>query len=297
MANQNEPHAPSGKEPHDGQLEAEAKLLAAFLAYLAYMTSTTRTVEFMMLVDTGQYDAAMAVIDAAVSETLAPAVTAVAIKAGSEEVPSFDPTKSPVLAVERQSFIQRFVEDAKLAMLIGISAYVAVRSTRRLIVNFGLTTAQEQAVTAYRNALETGSKRAIDTIFRDRRGDAAIQSGRPLTAEQIDRMVATYRRRMLQARGKTLANIEGGRAWNVGRAEAIAQVAALYEGVWNTVGDDRVRASHVAMDGQVQPFGGVYISGLGNMLKYPHDPIAPIADTINCRCWIEYRRRRLVNDR
>lgn len=283
MANQN--------EPHPGQLEAEAKLLAAFLAYLAYMTSATRTVEFMMLVDTGQYDAAMAVIDAAVSETLAPAVTAVAIKAGSEEVPSFDPTKSPVLAVERQSFIQRFVEDAKLAMLIGISAYVAVRTTRRLFVNFGLTTAQEQAVTAYRNALETGSKRAIDTIFRDRRGDAAIQSGRPLTAEQIDRMVATYRRRMLQARGKTLANIEGGRAWNVGRAEAVAQVAALYEGVWNTVGDDRVRASHVAMDGQVQPFGGVYTSGLGNMLKYPHDPSAPIADTINCRCWIEYRRR------
>lgn len=265
-------------------------MLAAFSAYLAYMASATRTVEFMALVNTWQYDAAMAVIDAAVAETMAPAVTAIAIKAGSDEVPSFDPTQSPVLAVERQSFIQRFVDDAKMAMLLGLAAW-AVDAVLKRTVNYGLTVAQEQAVTAYRNALESGSKRAIDTVFRDRRGDAAIKDGRPLTAEQIDRMVATYRRRLMQARGKTLANIEGGRAWNVGRAEAIAQVAALYEGVWNTVGDDRVRPSHVFMDGQVQPFGGVYTSGLGNMLKYPHDPSAPIADTINCRCWIEYRRR------
>lgn len=266
-------------------------MLAAFLAYLAYMASATRTVEFMTLVNTGQYDAAMAVIDAAVAETIAPAVTAIAIKAGSDEVPSFDPTRSPVLAVERQSFIQRFVDDAKLAMLLGLAAW-AVDAALKRTVNYGLTVAQEQAVTAYRNALESGSKRAIDTVFRDRRGDAAIKDGRPLTAEQIDRMVATYRRRLMQARGKTLANIDGGRAWNVGRREAIAQVAGLYDGEWNTVGDDRVRASHVYMDGQVQPFGGTYTSGLGNMLKYPHDPNAPLADTANCRCWIEYKRRK-----
>lgn len=274
------------KKPHDGQLKAEAEMLAAFLAYLAYMASATRTIEFMRLVDTGQYDAAMAVIDAAVAETLAPAVTSVAIKAGSDEVKSFDPTQARSLAIERQSFIQRFVDDAKLAMMLGFAVWAIDRT-----VKFGLTVAQEQAVTAYRNMLTTGSKRAIDTIFRDRRGDAALRQGRPLTPEQIDRMVATYRRRLIQARGGTLANLEGGRAWNIGRAAAIEQTGVLYDGIWNTVGDDRVRASHVYMDGQVQPFGGTYTSGLGNMLKYPHDPNAPIADTINCRCWIEYRKR------
>jgi len=261
-------------------------MLAAFLAYLAYMASATRTVEFMHLVDARQYDAAMSVIDSAVSETLAPAVTSISIKAGSSEIKSFDPTKAHILAIERQSFVDRFKYDATLAMMLWLASQVRPRT-----VNYGLTVAQEHAVAAYRNALESGSRKAIDTIFRDRRGDAAIRQGRPLRPDQIERMVETYRRRLIQARGDTLANIEGGRAWNVGRAAAIEQSNEQYDGVWNTVGDDRVRASHVYMDGQVQPFGGTYTSGLGNMLKYPHDPNAPIADTINCRCWIEYRRR------
>ena len=267
-------------------------MLTAFLAYLAYMASATRTIEFMTLVDTGQYDAAMAVIDDAVAETLAPAVTSVAIKAGSDEVKSFDPTQARSLAVERQSFIQRFVDDAKMAMMLGFASAVVIGLVRKAEINYGLTVAQEQAVTAYRNMLDSGSKRAIDTVFRDRRGDSAIRQGRPLTPEQIDRMVATYRRRLIQARSGILANLEGGRAWNIGRAAAIEQSGALYDGEWNTVGDHRVRASHVYMDGQIQPFGGTYTSGLGNMLKYPHDPNAPLADTANCRCWIEYKRRK-----
>jgi hypothetical protein len=53
---------------------------------------------------------------------------------------------------------------------------------------------------------------------------------------------------------------------------------------WFTMKDERVRQSHAAMEGQCKPMGEAFRSGLGNLLMYPHDPSAPLADTANCRC-------------
>jgi hypothetical protein len=53
---------------------------------------------------------------------------------------------------------------------------------------------------------------------------------------------------------------------------------------WFTMRDPKVRESHQMMEGQCQPLGEAFRSGLGNYLMYPHDPSAPLADTANCRC-------------
>ena len=52
---------------------------------------------------------------------------------------------------------------------------------------------------------------------------------------------------------------------------------------WVTVHDNRVRATHVEADGQVQDLGTPFLVG-GAHLLYPGDPAGPLKETANCRC-------------
>ncbi|MFC9280839.1 phage portal protein [Streptomyces collinus] len=56
---------------------------------------------------------------------------------------------------------------------------------------------------------------------------------------------------------------------------------------WVTRGDTRVRPAHKALDGKTLPVGTPYTVD-GASLRYPGDPFAPIALTINCRCRLHY---------
>lgn len=73
-----------------------------------------------------------------------------------------------------------------------------------------------------------------------------------------------------------------------GAADVAAEHA--YPGVirtWITRGDDRVRPAHKALQGKTLPVGTPYTVG-GASLRYPGDPFAPIALTVNCRCRLHY---------
>jgi hypothetical protein len=52
---------------------------------------------------------------------------------------------------------------------------------------------------------------------------------------------------------------------------------------WTTAGDNRVRPTHVAADGQVVGIGDPYEVGDGELM-YPGDPDGPDEEVINCRC-------------
>ncbi|MFG2795763.1 phage portal protein [Streptomyces pseudovenezuelae] len=56
---------------------------------------------------------------------------------------------------------------------------------------------------------------------------------------------------------------------------------------WITRGDTRVRPAHKALHGTTLPVGTPYTVD-GATLRYPGDPFAPIALTINCRCRLHY---------
>ncbi|MEU3499258.1 phage portal protein [Streptomyces hundungensis] len=74
-----------------------------------------------------------------------------------------------------------------------------------------------------------------------------------------------------------------------GAAEATA--AAIGPGIertWVTRRDDRVRPAHARLDGVTLPVAQPY-DVAGFPMRYPGDPIAPLAQTINCRCRLRYR--------
>ncbi|GAA2439724.1 phage portal protein [Streptomyces glaucus] len=73
-----------------------------------------------------------------------------------------------------------------------------------------------------------------------------------------------------------------------GAADAAAESAG--PGVvrtWITRQDDRVRPAHKALHGKTLPAGTPYEID-GSQLRYPGDPFAPIALTVNCRCRLHY---------
>ena len=49
---------------------------------------------------------------------------------------------------------------------------------------------------------------------------------------------------------------------------------------WSSANDERVRDSHIHLDGEIIPLGGVFSNGL----RYPGDMDGPASEVINCRC-------------
>lgn len=191
----------------------------------------------------------------------------------------------------------------RAALLSGIERGInPLDMAREFRSSIGLTPNQVQIVNNYRRALEGRSANALERQLRDRRFDPtvrrAVEGGRPLSADQIDRMVDRYRERWVQYRSRVIARTEALRSVHEGTQEMYQQ--AIDNGrlerdsviqTWKTSGRSNVRDSHSAMEGQQVPVGEPFISGLGNPLMFPGDPAAPAEDSIQCVCAVTTRFR------
>lgn len=151
---------------------------------------------------------------------------------------------------------------------------------RELRPLLGLAPNQAEYIQNYRTQLEAGSQDALDRKLRDKRFDYAVRNG-DLTPEKIDRMVGAYEKRWIKlnaetnARTATLDAMKLGQrlSWQDAIDRGIVNAHDLMER-WVTVGDDRVRDEHQAMNGEEIPFGGTYSNGES----------IPGESTWNCRC-------------
>jgi len=174
----------------------------------------------------------------------------------------------------------------------GLNPRAVAREFRDVI---GLAPSQVRAVQNFRRALEELDSTALRRALRDRRFDStirrAIESGRSISPEQIDRMVGRYQERYIKYRAEVISRTETLRAVHEGTDELYRQ--AVGDGIlaadeltrtWFPTPDGRTRGHHASMAGQERRLGEVFISGLGNALRYPADPRAPGEDSIQCRC-------------
>lgn len=166
----------------------------------------------------------------------------------------------------------------------------------------GLTSAQEQYATNALTQLLSGDRNQLRAYLgrtlRDKRFDkqveAAIREQRPVPAEAAARMVQRYRDRLLKFRGDTIGRTEALTSLHEGQHEALGQIASTgnvarsaVSRIWRDSGDRRVRHTHVAMSGQKRHIDDMFVSPSGARLRFPGDPRAPAAETIQCRCWAE----------
>lgn len=177
------------------------------------------------------------------------------------------------------------------------------RDTAKLFRDtIGLTPKQEQAVANYRHALETLDRQALKRTLRDRRFDRtigqALDRGKPLTPEQIDRMVGRYRERYIKYRSEVIARTESLRATTVGQRASIKQMLAgnavdamKIRRFWIFTHDSRTRNGHRQIPDMNQDgveLDGYYRTPLGP-LAYPRDPNGSGDNTIQCRCTERYQ--------
>jgi hypothetical protein len=300
----------------------EQRVKDAFAIFLRDVRSDYTVQALADLIEAGQTDEALAVIDSYVVRlgNVIPAafqdVAEAEIIALADEIApnarvaiSFDPTNYEAATLMRQSrlaFIVAFTEAQREATRQALARAFeqgqgTVAAARAFRDSIGLTATQEAAVANFQRLLDQQSADALGRALRDRRFDRTVTRSlvneEPLTRAQIDRMVARYRENMLTLRAQTIARTEMQRTVNEARREAFRQtmeVAGIdpstVERVWRATHDERTRDSHMEMDEQkVTGFYTPFVSGLGNPLMYPGDPSGPPEDVINCRCVVVHR--------
>ena len=205
---------------------------------------------------------------------------------------------------ERLRYIREFTADqrnaTRAALTDGIERGLNPRDqARNFRSSIGLTHRQQQAVINYRRLLSEGSSEALDRQLRDRRFDRtiarAIREGKPLTRAQIDTMVGRYNERYIKYRSEVIGRTEALRAVHSGNAEMYRQAVDAgqvtikqLERTWVTARDGRVRDTHSALGGTKRGLDESWDTHNGS-IRYPGDPDAPSAETIQCRCSLATR--------
>lgn len=91
--------------------------------------------------------------------------------------------------------------------------------------------------------------------------------------------------RFIRNRTPGIASDLVGKVASMAQQIAILQLPVPIEDIrqtWVSMRDEKVRDSHQDLDGETRKVGEEFKTGL----KFPRDPRAPIAESINCRCWL-----------
>lgn len=220
---------------------------------------------------------------------------------------SFDighPTAAALMRQNQLEFVREFTDQqaaaTRDALALGLDlGHGFTPMARAFRASIGLNAPQTAAVANYRRLLRMNSSQALDRALRDRRFDPsverAIDGGEPLDEAKIDRMVEAYRRRMLAERAETIARTESVKILSEAQEMAMAQAidtasinVATVTQTWHCLMINS-RETHIAMDGQVQPYGVPFQSPSGAQLRHPGDASAPAAEVLNCQCHRSFR--------
>jgi hypothetical protein len=117
----------------------------------------------------------------------------------------------------------------------------------------------------------------------------AVNGGESVSdiAARVDQVLQTTGSQRWANRARVIAITETTRAYGAGTVAAGLEqsrvTGRLLQKRWRTEHDDRVRASHRAVDGTTLPLYQPFNVG-GFPLLYPGDPQGPADEVVNCRC-------------
>ena len=191
-------------------------------------------------------------------------------------------TENDLVIVQKLS-IQKYIDELEKT-LKGIGEEFARDEFAALTFKFtGLPKVVESWLDSYEpKIVDDIGKTTIDRVMRDIRN--GIEEGETLRDIE-DRINHTYND-WQRSRVPFIARTE------VGRIASMSQQAVLNEGsklltetevimqTWLTARDDRVRDSHVELEGEQRELDQEFLPGL----KFPRDPDGDAAEVINCRC-------------
>lgn len=164
----------------------------------------------------------------------------------------------------------------------------------------GLTPQQELWSRSARAKLETLDNGYFGMQLRDKRFDRtvakAIEAGKPIPPEIVDKLVMRYRSNALRHRGENIARTESIQSLNAADHEATRQAVELgamqsnaVKREWDNAGDGRVRHTHRLLDGQIVGLDEPFVSSSGARMMFPGDIslAAPADEIVDCRCRVK----------
>lgn len=148
---------------------------------------------------------------------------------------------------------------------------------------------------AVKNLVGVITKRTVnvakDRKWNDKQINSAVLQGiiqgesMPTIAKRIKPLVNNNKNSAIRTARTMVTEAE-----NKGKYDSFRELeekGLIVEDEWVAVGDSRTRDWHLVMDGQRRNSEGYFIDGLGNKLRYPADPTAPLETIINCRCGLK----------
>lgn len=171
----------------------------------------------------------------------------------------------------------------------------------------GLTENQEMWVRNAERYLKQLDPKYFNLKLRDKRFDSivqkAIESGKPLSSDDVSKIITRYKAAALKWRGENISRTETIQALN--RGEYMANMQLVQEGLikpeqvtkeWDDVGDSRVRHTHRFLAQKYGKGKGIgldepFISPSGARLMFPGDSRlgAPVEEIAHCRCRVHIR--------
>lgn len=113
----------------------------------------------------------------------------------------------------------------------------------------------------------------------------------------IQRMTEEIEREdYLDGRVRRILRTEINRAINYGQTIGEEKFEYKTQKRWIAVDDHRTRPAHNAADNQTVDRSGTFVVG-GEVMQFPGDPEASAANTVNCRCFMEFVALRDSNGR
>lgn len=165
--------------------------------------------------------------------------------------------------------------------LIGesLTAYFATRAIEQAAII--TETNQKDVNNAVNAALQTRDEDGQPLPRRDQAREAGVGAARKLKARQQS-IATTETQHAAETSKGTEAEVLSGKRPSI---VAGSPVAANVTKEWVTVGDERVRAAHVAADSQTRDLSKPFTVD-GQLLRWPGDTAlgASMGNVINCRC-------------
>ncbi len=162
---------------------------------------------------------------------------------------------------------------------------------------------EKRTVAGFRRCLVEFDQDYFGYELRDKRYDRSVRRSiseqAPIESEKIDLLVNRFEAKLLKHKADLIAQTEmlatmNRSAWIQFKEAMIRseRPAAAVARVWDSCGDDKVRPSHKALEGQrVVGFDESFVSPLtGAKMMYPGDRSlgAPEEEVLGCRCRVRY---------
>jgi hypothetical protein len=192
------------------------------------------------------------------------------------------------------SYLKNTVRAAVVRVVLGSapSQQTPAQIARAVLESIGLTEQQVRGAEALRAGLERqAEEEAAEAV---QRGERAPRRSRAQAEAALER----YRKRAERMRAGFVADAESRRATAIAMQQVWEQAAedglidaTLTRKRWNHVGDHRVRMTHRSipmLSPEGVPLFRAFPVGDGQSIRYPHDPMSPLALTVGCRCWLSY---------